>query len=86
MPRLSSFYGVIITMYFTDHPPPHFHARYGDYEAQIEIATGALLNGSLPRRGANMVREWAELHRDELEANWLRAGAEQPLASIEPLP
>jgi len=86
VPRLSSFYGVIITMYFSDHPPPHFHARYGEYQGQIEIATGAVLSGFLPRRAASMVQEWAGLHRAELEANWQLAVAEQPLDSIDPLP
>ena len=86
MPRLSSFYGVIITMYFSDHPPPHFHARYGEYQAQIGIPTGIVLSGFLPRRAAVMVQEWTGLHRAELDANWQRAVAEQPLDSIEPLP
>jgi hypothetical protein len=86
VPRISDFYGVIITMYFTDHPPPHFHARYGEHEAQVEIATGRFLSGSLPRRAENMVEEWAGLHRPELEANWIKAESQHPLDSIEPLP
>jgi Domain of unknown function (DUF4160) len=86
MPRLSSFYGIVISMYFADHAPPHFHARYGEHEAQVRIATGDVLAGSLPRRAAAMVHEWTALHRGELERNWARAGAEQPLATIEPLP
>lgn len=77
---------MIITMYFADHPPPHFHARYGEHQAQIEITTGLTLQGSLPRRAARMVAEWADLHRADLEANWERATSEQPLVSIEPLP
>ncbi len=50
VPRISAFYGIIIAMYFDDHPPPHFHARYGEYEAQVAIATGEVINGDLPRR------------------------------------
>ena len=38
MPRICSFYGIVIVMYFDDHPPPHFHARYGEHEAQVERA------------------------------------------------
>ena len=86
MPRLSAFYGVVITMYFFDHPPPHFHARYGEYQAQIDIDTGEILDGYLPRRALGMVQEWAGLHRMELTANWKRAQSQEPLASIEPLP
>lgn len=72
-------------MYFDDHPPPHFHAKYGEDQAQIVIATGEVLNGSLPRRALALVREWTELHRDELIADWQRAARQQPLVSIEPL-
>jgi hypothetical protein len=50
VPRISAFYGIVIAMYFDDHPPAHFHAKYGEYEAQVAIATGEILNGELPRR------------------------------------
>lgn len=86
MPQLASFYGIVIAMYFHDHPPPHVHARYGEYEAQIEIASGEILHGSLPRRASSLVREWVGLHRAELEVNWARARAGESLVSIEPLP
>ena len=86
MPRISAFYGIVIAMFYADHPPPHFHARYGEFEAQVLIATGEILNGALPRRAESLVREWAELHREELEADWVLARQEQPLVTIEPLP
>ena len=86
MPRISAFYGIVIAMFFDDHPPPHFHARYGEHDAQVVIATGEILNGSLPGRAYALVREWVELHRAELEADWELARAQQPLATIEPLP
>lgn len=85
MPRISAFYGIVIAMYFDDHPPPHFHAKYGERQAQIEIATGEVLHGELPRRALNLVREWTELHRDELVADWERAERDEPLVSIDPL-
>jgi len=86
MPELSRFYGVRITMNFVDHAPPHFHATYGDEEAQVEIATGDVIGGSLPRRAAALVKEWAELHRRELEDNWKLREHSLPLAKIDPLP
>jgi len=49
MPTISNFYGILIRMFFNDHPPPHFHARYGEFEATIEIETLAPLEGHLPR-------------------------------------
>jgi hypothetical protein len=86
MPRISFFYGIVIAMYFDDHPPPHFHARYGEHEAQVAIETGKILHGGLPRRAQVLVREWCELHRRELEADWELARSEQPLVNIDPLP
>ena len=86
VPRISAFYGIVIAMYFDDHPPPHFHAKYAEHEAQIVIETGAVLSGSLPRRALGLVQEWVLLHRDELVEDWRRAERQEPLASIEPLP
>jgi len=86
MPRVSSFFGIAIKMYWDEagHQTPHFHAEYGEHMAAIGF-DGKLLAGSLPARAQRYVREWAELHRDELEANWSRARAEQPLEQIAPL-
>jgi uncharacterized protein DUF4160 len=85
MPRISSFFGIVIEMYFGDHPPPHFHARYSGESAKIEIATGDVLAGSLSNRALRLVREWVEQHRDELEANWERAVNNDKPEPIEPL-
>lgn len=73
MPTLSYFYGVAIRMYFDDHAPPHFHAVRGRDVAQVEIATGEAMRGKLSPTDARRVKRWTELHRAELEANWLLA-------------
>ena len=86
MPRSSEFYGIVIYMYTREHGVAHFHARYADDEAVIEIATGAVLVGNLKARQARLVQTWAELHRDELFDAWNRAGSGEPLGTIEPLP
>jgi hypothetical protein len=86
MPQLSSFYGIVITMYFDDHSPPHFHAEYAEHEAKVDMDTLDTLRGHLPSRQMKLVRRWADLHRDELLANWKRARADEPLTSIAPLP
>jgi Domain of unknown function (DUF4160) len=86
MPRVSWFYGVTVWMYRPDHPPPHFHAQYGEQWAQISIEQRRLLGGSLPPRALRLVRQWARLHEAELQANWDRAQALQPLEPIDPLP
>ena len=85
MPRISSFYGIAIEMYFGDHPPPHFHARHSGESAKIEIATGTVLAGSISNRALRLVREWMAQHQDELESNWDRAVNNDKPEQIEPL-
>jgi hypothetical protein len=83
-PEISRFYGIIITINYHDHLPPHFHARYGDDRAAIMI-DGAVLAGSLPRRALALVRAWASQHRPELLKDWELARAGQALDAIAPL-
>lgn len=86
LPRISTFYGIVITMYFYDHEPPHFHAQYAEHHAVIAIDGGTVLVGGLPGRALKLVDEWASLHREELVAGWSRAkdgGTPEP---IDPLP
>ena len=85
MPTISAFYGILIRMFFNDHPPPHFHARYGEFEATIEIPTLNLLEGELPPRALKLVQEWAMMHREELLADWRLCRQNAPPARIEPL-
>ena len=72
MPVISSFYGMIIKMYFQqkEHNPPHFHVVYGEYMGEIEIETLRLMEGDLPQKALNMVTEWAQQHQDELMKIW----------------
>ncbi len=73
-------------MYRPDHPPPHFHAQYGEHVAQITLGSLDVLNGHLPARQLRLVREWAQLHADELARAWELAQALEPLFEIDPLP
>jgi hypothetical protein len=86
VPQISTFYGIVIWMYRPDHLPAHFHAQYGEHWAQIGIHSLEVLNGSLPSRALRLVRDWAELHAEELQADWDLAQALQPLVPIDPLP
>ena len=86
MPEISRFYGIIIRMFFDDHPPPHFHVEYGEDQAVIGIRTLGLIAGQLPPRVMGMVAEWASVHQDELLADWERATQLMPLKKIDPLP
>lgn len=85
MPEISRFLGIIIAMYYNEHNPPHFHARYGDYQAEVAIETLALLAGKLPPRAMGLVMEWASRHQDELMIDWNLARQQAELKRIEPL-
>jgi Domain of unknown function (DUF4160) len=63
MPTISAFYGILIRMFFNDHAPPHFHARYGGDEATIDIGTLTVIRGELPRRALALTQEWAMIHK-----------------------
>ncbi len=67
MPVISSFYGILIKMYFGDHVLPHFHAEYGEYSAQISIKGFGVIEGYLPPKALALVVEWASIHQGELE-------------------
>lgn len=72
MPELSRFYGIIIKMYFRggEHNPPHIHAFYNEHVAAIRISDGKVLDGNLPAKALEMVREWLSEHRVELLSIW----------------
>lgn len=85
MPEISRFFGIIITMHFSDHPPSHFHVRYGEWKAQVTIETISILNGTLPPRVFGLVAEWALAHQDELRENWMLVQNESLPNKIAPL-
>jgi hypothetical protein len=85
MPELCRFYGIVVQMFVDDHPPPHFHARYGSDVAVFAIETLDVLAGQLPHRAHALVIEWAIRHRSELRAAWTLASASQAPGSIDPL-
>lgn len=85
MPTICTFYGILIQMFFNDHAPAHFHVKYGEHKAVIDIQTLEVTQGKLPRRAFSLVREWAQAHRAELLEDWeLCRGKRQP-KSIQPL-
>lgn len=84
MPEISRFLGIIIFMNFNEHNPPHFHARYGDYEIIVEIKSG-IIEGKFPKRALNHVFEWYEEHKDELLHNWETMQSTGEFSKIEPL-
>lgn len=85
MPVISSFYGIIIYFYFDDHNPPHFHAKYNEFEALISIETLGIIRGSLPGKALALVVEWAMLHKKGLMKDWELVKANKQPEKIEPL-
>lgn len=84
MPSISMFFGIIIYMYFDEHNPPHFHARYQGYKAAFDFE-GDMIAGELPPKQHKLVAAWAVMHADELFANWeLLQRAEKPYR-VDPL-
>ncbi len=82
MPVISMFYG-IIQMFFNEHSPPHFHAQYQDFKAMFDLE-GNLMNGNMPNKQMRLIAAWAEIHYDELVANWELAKI-NALVKIDPL-
>lgn len=70
MPEIARFYGIVIKLFFGDHPPPHFHAVYGEFIGIFDIRTLEMIEGDLPNRAKNLVVEWAETNQDEMLKMW----------------
>ena len=85
MPIISRFYGISIMIFFKDHNPPHFHAKYEGHVAIFNIRTHRLIAGSLPPNALRLVREWLKLHEKELMEDWNRAQTDKELKPIQPL-
>lgn len=85
MPTISMFFGIIIAMYYDEHNPPHFHARYGEYKIEVAIESLSVLAGKFPPRALGLVMEWASMHRQELMEDWELARSRAELNKIAPL-
>ena len=85
MPEICRFLGIVITMYFNDHNPPHFHVRYETYRAIIGISPLELREGQLPPRVLGLVMEWGGIHQAELADNWTTLAKEGTFKRITPL-
>lgn len=85
MPEISRFFGMVIFMYGDEHNPPHFHVKYGEFNAVINIKTLELTEGKLSRRALSLVLDWAELYQKELLEDWELCQESLMPKSIEPL-
>jgi hypothetical protein len=85
MPVISVFFGIVIRMFYREHGVGHFHAEYQGQQATFTFDGDALAGSLRSRTALRLIREWATAHRAELEANWNRVKAGEPLESIPPL-
>ena len=85
MPVISAFFGMLIRVFHSDHEPPHIHVQYGEYEAIVEIRTGNVLKGKLPKRLSGMVKKWLELRRSEVMKAWEDARSHRMPHKVKPL-
>ncbi|MCM1336009.1 MAG: DUF4160 domain-containing protein [Bacteroides sp.] len=71
MPEITRFYGIIIKIFLTrEHNPPHFHAVYNEHNAEISIETGDMIEGDLPAKAQELIKEWWSVHKDEIAEMW----------------
>jgi len=84
VPEVSRFYGIIIYIYWFDHPPPHFHYAYGEYQGIVRIEDGQI-EGDAPARVRRLVLEWLAKSREKLLEQWALAQKGETLQKIEPL-
>jgi hypothetical protein len=82
MPTIAMFYGIVIQMYWRDHPPPHVHAFYQGFEALIAVETGEIVGGRLPKNAERIVRQWVLLRKAELIDNWERGRRREALLRV----
>jgi hypothetical protein len=85
MPIISTFFGIVIRMFYQEHEPLHFHAEHQGQQAKCNF-DGEIIAGYLRSATARaLIRRWAGSHRRELEANWEKMKAGRALDRIEPL-
>ena len=85
MPVISTFFGIVIRMFYREHGVRHFHAEYQGQQATF-TTDGEILAGNIRSRTAiRLIKEWSLAHRAELDANWVRAREGEPLERIAPL-
>ena len=85
MPVISTFFGIVIRMFYREHGLPHFHAEFQGQQATFTFDGEILAGGVQSRTAQRLIREWSLAHRVELDANWSRMKSGEPLERIAPL-
>ena len=85
MPIIAAFFGMVVRLYHADHEPPHIHVQYGEFEAIVEITTGVIMRGKLPKRLERILQDWLKTRRTEVMKAWQDARAHRMPRKVKPL-
>lgn len=85
MPEISRFFGIIVRMFFEEHNPPHIHVEYQGHKAVMDLAGNIMVGDLGSRTATRLVREWIDLHVEELRIDWDLAQAGKDVSKIAPL-
>jgi hypothetical protein len=85
MPIVSAFFGIVIRLYYDEHNPPHLHAEYQGKKAVLDFHGNIMKGGLGSRTALRLLREWIDLHVDELNEDWELAREGQQMRQIAPL-
>jgi hypothetical protein len=85
MPVISTFFGIVVRMFYREHGVPHFHADFQGQQATFTFDGEPLAGAIQSRTASRLIREWSLARRAELESNWNRVKAGEPLERIAPL-
>ncbi len=83
MPEISRFFGVVITINYNDHNPPHFHAEYQGFEAVYDIKKSVKIEGYFPPSLNKIIIKWAKKYKKELLENWELTRSGEPPNKIK---
>jgi len=86
MPIICQFFGIVIRMFFDDHPQTHIHAEYQGEKASFDLDGAIIADRISSPTAKRLIREWIDLNRSKIEADWAKAQRGEPLDPIEPLP
>jgi Domain of unknown function (DUF4160) len=62
MPVISTFFGIVIRMFYQEHRPPHFHAEYQGQQATFDFDGRAVAGDIRSAVAKRLIREWAAQH------------------------
>ncbi len=85
MPIISTFFGIVIRMYYDEHNPPHIHVEYQNHQATFDFKGNVLQGDLFSKTATKLTREWIDLNYEALEINWSRILNGEQLSSIKPL-